>query len=154
MAWKFYNGFYKPKNPKKYLGKDVNNIVYRSSLELKVFIYLDNHPDIIFWGSEELIIPYISPKDKRTHRYYPDIIVKMKNSKGVIETVMIEIKPSDQVKEPMGIKSGKKPTKRMINEIITYGVNQAKWDAAREFCRQNNWRFEIMTEIDINKLNS
>lgn len=152
MAYKYYNGYYKPKNPKKYNGKDLNNIVYRSGLELKLFMYLDAHPDVIYWGSEELTVDYISPKDNRKHRYFPDVIVKLKDRNGKIITMMIEIKPSDQVNEPKAIERGKQPTKRQINEIITYGVNQAKWAAAKVFCAQQGWVFEIMTEKDIKGL--
>ena len=29
------------------------------------------------WGSEEIIIPYISPVDGKRHRYFPDFYVKI-----------------------------------------------------------------------------
>ena len=151
MAWKFYQGYYKPKNPKKYKGKDVNNIVYRSSLELKVMMYLDNHKDVIFWGSEEFIIQYISPKDNKIHRYYPDFIVKLKNTKNKEEIVMIEVKPQSQI-DPPKLTKDKKPNKRQINEMITFSVNTAKWEAAKQFCKENGWRFELLNESDISKL--
>jgi len=52
-----YKGTFKPKNPSKYNG-DANNIIYRSLWELRVMKYLDDHPKVIWWASEELIIPY------------------------------------------------------------------------------------------------
>jgi hypothetical protein len=43
-------GKFKPKNPQKYKG-NVTNIIYRSSWELRLMSYLDNHKNIISWGS-------------------------------------------------------------------------------------------------------
>ena len=62
-----YKGFFKPKNPQKYRG-DPTNIIYRSGWELKLMLYLDEHKDVVNWGSEELIIPYRSPIDGKVHR--------------------------------------------------------------------------------------
>jgi hypothetical protein len=75
---KYYQGRFKPKNPKKYMG-DPTNIIYRSGWEFKLMRYLDVHPDVIEWGSEELIVPYRSPIDGRMHRYFPDFLVKQIN---------------------------------------------------------------------------
>ena len=72
-----YSGRFKPKNPQKYAG-DPSNIIYRSSWECRVMDWLDKNDDILSWGSEEIAIPYISPADGRSHRYYPDFIVKFK----------------------------------------------------------------------------
>ena len=30
------------------------------------------------WGSEEIVIPYVSPVDGKRHKYYPDFYVKIK----------------------------------------------------------------------------
>jgi hypothetical protein len=40
----------------------------------------------------------------------------------------------------------KRVTKQYINEVVTYGVNQAKWKAAQEFCLDRGWEFRVMTE--------
>jgi hypothetical protein len=32
---------------------------------------------------------------------------------------------------------------------MTWGVNQAKWKAASEFCADRKWRFLIMTEKEL-----
>lgn len=131
-------GRFKPKNPQKYKGNPTN-IIYRSSWELKLMVYLDSHSDVISWQSEEFCIPYVSPADRRAHRYFPDFWVK--KADGTV--MVIEVKPMDQTKEP------KKPgrvTRKYINEVMTYGINQAKWKAAREFCADRGWKFEIMTE--------
>jgi len=141
----FKQGFFKPKNPTKYKG-DATQIVYRSGWELRLMSYFDMHEDVIWWSSEEKIIPYRSPVDNKIHRYFPDFLINIKNKEGKTETVMIEVKPKSQTKEP---KRPSKVTKKYINEVFTYGVNQNKWKAAEEFCADRGWRFMIMTEEEI-----
>lgn len=143
MAYK--QGFFRPQNPSKYKG-DATQIVYRSGWELRLMSYFDMHEDVIWWSSEEKIIPYRSPVDNKIHRYFPDFLINIKNKEGKTETVMIEVKPKSQTKEP---KRPSKVTKKYINEVFTYGVNQNKWKAAEEFCADRGWRFMIMTEEEI-----
>lgn len=140
-----YKGFFKPKNPSKYRG-DVKNIVYRSRWELKVMTILDSHTDVLEWGSEEFFIPYRSPVDGKVHRYFPDFYVKKRSPNGKIETIIIEVKPKAQTREP---KKQTKVTKKYINEVTTWGVNSAKWLAAEDFCENKGWKFMIMTEDHI-----
>lgn len=137
-----YQGIFRPKNPQKYIG-DPNNIVYRSSWECKVMNWFDQNDDIISWASEELIIPYKSPIDNRFHRYFPDFLVKVKTRDGAMKTLMIEVKPKKQTVPP---EPRKRVTKQYITEVTTYGVNQAKWKAAHEYCLDRGWEFKIMTE--------
>jgi hypothetical protein len=140
-----YSGKFTPKNPQKYVG-DHTNIIYRSSWECKVMTYLDKTDDVISWASEELIIPYISPVDKRYHRYFPDFLVKVKTKDNKLRTILIEVKPKKQTQEP---EKKKKVTKQYINEVVTWGVNQAKWKAAEEYCLDRNWEFQIWTEKEL-----
>ena len=137
-----YSGLFRPKNPKKYVG-DPNNIVYRSSWECRVMDWLDRNRDIISWASEELIVPYISPVDNRVHRYFPDFLVKVRNKEGQLKTLMIEVKPKKQTQPPI---QQRRVTKQYITEVTTWGVNQAKWKAAEEYCLDRGWQFKIMTE--------
>lgn len=137
-----YSGRFTPKNPKKYIG-DSNNIIYRSSWECKVMSWLDLNNDIVSWASEELIIPYVSPLDDRVHRYFPDFVVKVKTKTGLMKTLILEVKPKKQTIEPQ---PRKRVTKQYINEVTTWGVNQAKWKAATEFCLDRGWEFKILTE--------
>jgi hypothetical protein len=134
-------GFFKPKHPSKYNG-DSTNIIYRSSWELKVMKWLDEHPKVIWWNSEELVIPYRSPVDNRMHRYFPDFIAKMRQKDGLVMTYVIEIKPDAQTKMP----TQKKKTKRYLQEAATYAVNQEKWRAADIFCQEHGWKFLVLTE--------
>ena len=136
---------YKPSYPDKYQG-DSSNIICRSSWERKFCRYCDLNENIIQWCSEELIIPYISPVDKRVHRYYPDFIIRVKESTGQIKTYVIEVKPKRQTQPP---KKKSRVTKSYIYECKTYAVNQAKWKAATEFCMDQGWEFMLITEKEL-----
>jgi TnsA endonuclease N terminal len=140
-----YKGRFKPHNPNKYKG-DPTNIIYRSLWELRFMRYLDSHPNVIEWASEEITIPYYSPVDKKIHRYFPDFWVRTKSSDGVINTMIIEIKPDVQTRVPA---KKEKTTRRYINELKTYGVNTAKWKAAEQFCLDRKWQFKVLTEKDL-----
>ena len=142
---KTYKGFFRPKNPQKYMG-DPTNIIYRSRWELKLMMYLDDHRDVIKWGSEEVVIPYRSPIDGRVHRYFVDFVVTKINKEGKRETSLIEVKPAAQTKPP---ERQTKKTKRYITEVMTWGVNEAKWKAAKEFCEDRGWTFHVFTEREL-----
>jgi hypothetical protein len=141
-----YSGRFTPTNPEKYVG-DYKNIIYRSSWECKLMVWLDRNPGVISWGSEELQIPYISPVDGRYHRYFPDFLVKTKTENGKIKNILIEVKPKYQTQPPP---VQKRVTKKYITEVMNWGVNDAKWKAAREFCADRGWEFKILTEDDLN----
>lgn len=140
-----YSGKFIPKNPKKYVG-DPTNIVYRSSWECKVMSWLDKNDDIVSWASEELIIPYISPIDRKRHRYFPDFLVKSRTKDGRTKTLLLEVKPKKQTKPP---EKRKRMTKQYIQEVQTWGVNEAKWKAATEYCMDRGWEFRLITEDDL-----
>lgn len=144
-----YKGRFKPKNPDKYRG-DPTRIIYRSSWELRFFRFADLHPDIVWWQSEELTIPYVSPKDNKVHRYYPDVIFEKKVAEDKYETWMVEIKPDSQTRPPDPSRRNNTPTgrvsRRFVNEAVTHGVNSAKWEAARKYCDARGWKFQVMTE--------
>ena len=137
---RYKRGKYFPKKPNKYKG-DYRNIVYRSGWELKFMKFCDYNSSITEWGSEEIIIPYISPVDGKRHRYYPDFYVKSKGKKYIVE-----VKPFRQTLEP---KTQKKVTKTYINEVFTYAVNKAKWTAAESFCKRTGLQFMLITEKEL-----
>lgn len=145
---KYYQGRFKPKHPQKYMG-DPTNIIYRSGWEFKLMRYLDSHPKVLQWGSEELVVPYRSPIDGRMHRYFPDFLVKQINKYGKKETILIEVKPKAQTVPPdvskIKTKTGQ-TSRRYINEVKNWGINQAKWKAAEEYCKDRGWKFQIMHE--------
>jgi hypothetical protein len=139
-----HSGKFKPKHPDKYNG-DASNIIFRSSWELKVMQWLDLSENIVWWSSEELAIKYYNPIDNKIHRYFPDFIVKVKRKDGTVTTYVLEVKPEYQTKEPVK----KRKTQRFIQESVTYVINQSKWKAATEFCKDHGWVFKILTEKDI-----
>ena len=133
---------YTPKNPRKYKG-DSTNIVLRSSWETKLAIWADTNSSVVEWGSEEVIVPYISPLDQKTHRYFIDFFLVIRNKEGVMKRYLVEVKPESQTLPPT---RGKKREKTFIAEVETWGVNSAKWRAATHFARTHNAEFIILTE--------
>jgi hypothetical protein len=142
---KYHQGLYLCKNPEKYVG-DVAKIVYRSSWERKFMIYADTNPQVLKWGSEELVIPYMSPVDNRVHRYFPDFIMMVQTNAGLIKKYLVEVKPEAQTLPPVA----KRNTKRLYEETKTYAVNTAKWRAAEEFCTKHDLTFMVITEKHLN----
>jgi hypothetical protein len=118
-------GKYVLQNPEKYTG-NVKGIIFRSMWERKFMLYCDKTPEILKWSSEEIAIPY-EYKDKHRN-YYPDFYIKFETNHNTIEESIIEIKPHYQ---------------------RTYGQNKAKWRFAREYCKQHNYTFKILTEKEL-----
>ena len=142
-----YSGTYKPVNPKKYRGNP-NQVIYRSLWERKLMVYCDHNEAVLEWGSEEVIIPYLSPWDGRLHRYFPDFYMKVRQSDETIKKFIIEVKPKAQCKPP--VKNPKRITRRWFKEVETWGVNQAKWKSATEYCNDQGMEFKILTEDHLN----
>jgi len=127
---KFIQGKYKPKYPEKYSG-NVYEIIYRSSYELKAFQMIEENKNIISWGSETAIIPYFL--NGNLYRYIVDLKIEAKD-----KTYLIEIKPECKLHKPK--------YDYLLNE---WEQNQAKWKAARNYCKERNWEFEIWTEREL-----
>ena len=141
-----YKGKYQPKFPEKYSG-DPTNIVYRSLWERKFMVYCDTNDNVLEWASEEKAIAYRSPVDGKIHRYFPDFIIKVKESDGTIKKYVIEIKPKKQTVPPI---KPQRQTKRYISEVYEYAKNQSKWESAREWCADHGYEFKIITEYELN----
>ena len=107
--------------------------------------WLDQNKNILWWSSEELVIPYRSPVDQKIHRYFPDFVVKTRKKDGKVMTYVLEVKPEYQTKEPVK----RRKTQRYITEMVTYAVNQEKWRAADIFCKEHGWEFKVLTEKDL-----
>ena len=140
-----YKGKYSPSYPRKYKG-DPTNIVYRSLWERKFMVYCDLNENILEWGSEEIVMPYRSPVDGKVHRYFPDFYIKVKESTGRIKKMIIEIKPKRQCSPPA---KPKKQTKGYLREAFEYAKNQAKWEAASEWCKDRGYIFKVFTEKEL-----
>jgi hypothetical protein len=140
-----YSGRFRPSHTQKYKG-DPTNIIYRSLWERKFMVWCDKNDNVLEWGSEEIVIPYISPVDGRVHRYYPDFYVRARTRGGGIEKFIIEVKPKSQTAPP---KKQTRKTKKYLTEVKTYAVNEAKWKAARDYCADRKMSFLILTEKEL-----
>ena len=110
--------------------------------------YCDTTKSIIEWGSEELVIPYVSPWDGRYHRYFPDFYVKVRTKNGSVKKYIIEVKPKNQCTPPE--RNPKRRTGVWYNKVKTWGINKAKWKSATEFCLDHDMEFKILTEDHLN----
>lgn len=140
-----YKGKYRVINPLKYKG-EINNVVYRSLWELRFMKWCDGNASILEWGSETVVIPYVSPVDRKVHRYFVDFFIKVLDKTGKTQKYLIEIKPEKFTKPPP---IPKRKTKQFIDEVFQYGVNEAKWKAAFEYCEDRKMKFMILTEKDL-----
>ena len=109
-------------------------------------VWCDKNENILEWGSEEIIIPYVSPVDNRIHRYYPDFYVRARTRHGRIRSSLSRLNRSRRPKIP---KKQKRVTKKYLTEVKTYAVNDAKWKAAREYCADRRMEFMILTEKEL-----
>ena len=148
MPKNYKQGWYELLNPSKYIipSDDVMKsfhedgyVKYKSSYELKAIEFCDNSNKVELWSLEPFPIKYIKPTDNKYHRYYVDLFVKFTNG----ERVIAEIKPKNQTFLP------KNPTPY---QLVTYAINKAKWDAAKEYAERSNIRFTILDEDVLSRL--
>lgn len=134
-----HQGRFIPKNPTKYKGK-IHEIIYRSGYELKFMNWADLNEDVLEWASESIVIPYRSPIDRRIHKYFVDFYLRTRGG-----TYLIEVKPSRFTKPP----APRKKTRKYLQEVAQWGINEAKWKSAQEFCADRGWMFKIITEKEL-----
>lgn len=137
-------GLFTPQNDSKYRGS--RPIVFRSGLELNFFRWCDRNHRVLQWGSESVVVPYISPKDGRVHRYFVDSVLILETDKGR-RKFLVEIKPDKQTRPPT--QSARKSKKNILYEQINWAVNSAKWESAKNWCQKNGFEFVILTEKDL-----
>ena len=122
---KFLQGYFN--GAEKYVGP--RPIIYRSSYELKSFIWCERNTKVLEWTSEPFGIPYFFEGKQRN--YYIDLIAKIETQDSEGNTVpqvwYIEVKPEKEVVNPSE-------------------QNKSKWNAAREYAIQNGGIFKILTE--------
>ena len=80
MRKKWRQGIFVPKNQNKFIG---TKATYRSGLELKFFRFCDDSPNVLKWGSENVVVPYRSPLDNKLHKYYVDNLVVIKEGQEI-----------------------------------------------------------------------
>ena len=143
---KYVQGIFKPTHMEKYKGHDLPR--YLSSWELKLFRWCDTNPNVLEWGSETMVIPYENPLDKKIHRYIVDALIKLKTATG-IKKFLVEVKPLKQTIKP--VETPNKQKKTLLYEQLTYIQNQAKWQAAKEFCKNRGLEFVLLSEKELRK---
>jgi hypothetical protein len=73
--------------------------------------------------------------------------VKYKDKDGNNRTLVVEIKPQKDLKMPET--NPKRRTKSWVYSVKMWVVNQAKWEAARNWCADRNYEFKIFTEKEL-----
>jgi hypothetical protein len=135
---KYAQGFFTPKNPEKYIGK--NKPKFRSSWEMVFMTFLDQNINISQWASESIVIPYRHPLTGKISNYIPDFVVVYKNKNGKQLAEVVEIKPRAQTVLTEA---------RSKSDQMAVIVNTAKWNAAQIFCKRAGMKFRVITEHDI-----
>ena len=159
-----------PQNQEKIIGDP--RILCRSSWELKVADWCDRNPQVIKWGSEIVPISYRDPSAVNISEaakynldvtnpinwpiknYYPDMYMEMDDGNGNVKRFLVEIKPYDQTQPPKPIAENAKlkDMRNFNNAAKTFLQNDAKWKAAREWCRLHDIEFVIFTEHQLEKM--
>lgn len=152
----WHQGIFSPKFSKKVLNE--NAIYFRSSYELRMMNYLDLNDNVIRWGSEVIVIPYVNEVDGKKHRYVTDFYAEIKQG-SIIKKYIIEVKPMNQCEQlnekgelilprPPKKKTAK-ALQNYLNKCNTIRKNHSKWSYAREFCKRNGLEWLVITECDL-----
>lgn len=139
------------KNPERFFGR--RPLTLRSRWEITfVKNFLDVHPSVKKFCSEDVVIPYYSELDGKKHRYFIDFYMLLKDGREFL----IEIKPEKFTKPPSRPKRKTKKSVRNYHMLMEEHIkNSAKWEAAEKFCdklRREKGRdieFKIVTERQI-----
>ena len=136
---KFAQGKFTLKNPAKYIG--TRSPTYRSSWEFAFMRFCDEHPSVSQWASEAIRIPYRHPLTGKHTIYVPDFFIAYADKNGKQKVELIEVKPANQTfRENLG---------RSRTNQAHFIINQAKWTAARAWCKQKGIFFRVITENEI-----
>ena len=136
---KWAQGRFSVKNPEKYMGNKAP--IYRSSWEFAFMRFCDEHPSVTKWASEAIKIPYRNPFTGKHTVYVPDFFIAYIDANGRNHVELIEVKPLNQT----SIKEAKRNIRNKAHAVL----NEAKWGAARAWCKQNGVTFRIVNENDI-----
>jgi hypothetical protein len=139
MATKFARGKFTMTQPAKYVGTKVPT--YRSSWEWSFMRFCDTNPSVQKWASEAISIPYRDPLTGRQTIYVPDFFIQYMDKNNKMHVELIEVKPASQaILERVG--------KNKYNQA-QFVKNQAKWQAANVWCKQQGIKFRILSENDL-----
>lgn len=136
---RFAQGKYALKNPQKYVGG--KSPTYRSSWEFAFMRFCDINENVTKWASEAISIPYRNPLSGKMTIYVPDFFIVYQDKTGKQQVELVEVKPKNHTfQESLGNSRYNK---------LHFVVNQAKWNAARAWCKQKGITFRVINEGDI-----
>ena len=141
---KWNQGIYSPQHAEKYRG--TLPIVYRSGLELKMMRWCDENVHVKQWGSESIIVPYLSPRDGKIHKYFTDFVLMLETPTGT-KKYIVEVKPFSQTIPPS--QKGRKNKNTLLMEQLRWAVDSSKWQSARQWAEQHGYLFMLVTEKDL-----
>tara|TARA_B100000925_G_scaffold291526_1_gene279932 strand:+ start:3577 stop:4014 length:438 start_codon:yes stop_codon:yes gene_type:complete len=136
---RFAQGKYTCRYPDKYIGG--RTPTYRSSWEFAFMRFCDLNENVTKWASEAIKIPYRNPLSGKMTIYVPDFFVAYTDKDGKEKVELVEVKPYNQTDIK---KLGNSNTNK-----LHFVVNQAKWSAARSWCKQQGIVFRVVNEQDI-----
>lgn len=142
----YRQGYYTLTNPDKYIG-DPRKIIYRSSWEYRFCRYCDTSLSVSKWSSEPIGVKYISPIDHKEHTYYVDFYMRIMEGDTPIDC-FVEVKPKASLEMP--ILEGKNVTTKKLKNynyaLKTYIINRAKFAAAKAYAEGRGYKFIVVTE--------
>lgn len=139
MSLKFAKGKFTMTAPEKYVG--LKTPTYRSSWEWSFMRFCDTNPSVQKWASEAIRIPYRDPLTGKQTVYVPDFFIQYVDKNNMMHVELIEVKPASQtLLERVG--------KNKYNQA-QFVKNQAKWQAATIWCKQQGIKFRILNENDL-----
>lgn len=162
-------GYYKVKNPEKYVG-DHNLVIYRSSWEYSFCKYCDMSPSVKRWSSEPVKVPYYDrvskleeckklgldpnlPANWIVKNYNTDFWIEL-DKNGEKEKLFIEIKPEFKLKKPVPpLQDAPLKEIRKFNKAAKeFLINEAKYAAIKEWAERHNSKFYVFTEKTLEKI--
>jgi hypothetical protein len=135
----FAQGVFTPTQPEKYIGKHLPR--YRSGWEFTFMQFCDNNKSVLKWASEAIKIPYMHPLTGKRTNYIPDFFVVYVNKYGQQLAEIVEIKPKKQSLIESRTANAK--------DRAVVAINHAKWASAMAYCKQNGFKFRVVTEDDL-----
>ena len=159
-----YKSKFAPKNPAKYCGPNIGNIITRSTWEKAVCKAFDKNPNVVRWSSECVVVPYFDTLKMKNRRYFVDFYVEFADGKKI----MIEVKPHKETVAPPKFNKKMEELAGVLNEsskayyhpivqkkyraIITFRCNRDKWSSAIKYAEKKDCEFQIWTEHTLKKL--
>ena len=164
----YHQGNYIPKNREKVIKfNNEGGIYYRSSLEYRMMIFLDNSDKVKIWGAECISIPYQLTHyegngdiNLKNHTYYSDFYYELESNNG-IRKIIVEVKPESEYKDVilLQVKKFEVPDNPTIKRLknLEYKLKMAqknlkKWETMIKFCDKKGWEFIVITESTLKKL--